>query len=386
MILFSNVPVGSKNFVITDEESSPLFCERVLDREYNGLRKFRVFASRSDFTLLNATTQKLYLYFDANNPQPSTYVGGVSERPEVWNSDYKLVYHLLRDPLSTTIKESTSMGADLTIKGISEPMPQEGVDKYGSYIDFNGVSNWAESQAFDFSSLETQFTFEILHYLRSSGSYDRFMGVGTGNYVPGFFTGGVATKYNVGGWSVPYDSTTSITYDKLRSAVLRYNSNRYNLFVNAVKDSVEISSSNTADLSNSTFWLGNDPTNAGNGTYVIDGYLGSVRVSSIPRSDNWLTTSFHNDLNRLTVPSALEAAEHHFSGQVLVRGVPYDGLDVALFKREDSSIVSSTTTVSGGLYDVYSTYAGEHYLVVFPPSGTNLNAQIFGNLITTFSG
>jgi hypothetical protein len=61
------------------------------------------------------------------------------------------------------------------------------------------------------------------------------------------------------------------------------------------------------------------------------------------------------------------------SGIVYVNDTTTSGIVVRLYKRLDGELVDETTTVSGGLFEMESSYEGEeHYVIsLYTVSGTN---------------
>jgi hypothetical protein len=61
------------------------------------------------------------------------------------------------------------------------------------------------------------------------------------------------------------------------------------------------------------------------------------------------------------------------SGIVYVNDATASGIVVRLYRRSDGGLVDETTTISGGLFEMESSYEGEdHYVVaLYTTSGTN---------------
>ena len=60
------------------------------------------------------------------------------------------------------------------------------------------------------------------------------------------------------------------------------------------------------------------------------------------------------------------------SGTVQVDSVFTDGINVRLYRRSTGLFVNESTTISGGLFEIESTYDEDHYIIaLYTTSGTN---------------
>lgn len=84
----------------------------------------------------------LYLYYDSAQPDNTQYVGDTGSMPgkNVWNGNYKGVYHMAQDPSFSEVKDSTLNTADGRAGG--SMTPSDLVDaKVGKGLDFDGTDD-----------------------------------------------------------------------------------------------------------------------------------------------------------------------------------------------------------------------------------------------------
>jgi hypothetical protein len=74
-----------------------------------------------------------------------------------------------------------------------------------------------------------------------------------------------------------------------------------------------------------------------------------------------------------------------YSGTVYVDTVAWAGIPVRLYRRNTGALVSGTTSVSGGHFEMTSPYNEEHYIVALY-SNDNTNALIYDWMQSTVSG
>jgi len=79
--------------------------------------------SKSDWTVLAAENTPLFIYYDSTHADNTTYVGDPSDAVvhNVWDSSFKLVYHMRDDPDTSHVRDSTVNAKDGTKKGAAEP-------------------------------------------------------------------------------------------------------------------------------------------------------------------------------------------------------------------------------------------------------------------------
>ena len=91
--------------------------------------------SKSDFTISSSADTELYLYFDANAADNNTYVGDTGNRTEVWDADFKAVWHLNDVPDNASITDSTGNNNDGTKLSADNPLQVDA--KIGKGQDFS---------------------------------------------------------------------------------------------------------------------------------------------------------------------------------------------------------------------------------------------------------
>jgi hypothetical protein len=114
----------------------------------------------------------LYLYYDKNQTDNTNYVGDIGSTPaqNVWDSNYKGVYHLQGDPTTpTSNKDSTSNQNDPTFNG-SMTLEDQVAGEIDGSIDFDGIDDFVSVPNNESLQFTNSLTIEAWIKLNSSGS------------------------------------------------------------------------------------------------------------------------------------------------------------------------------------------------------------------------
>jgi len=113
-----------------------------------------LWVSNSDWVIASGTDTTLYLYYDADQNDNTTYVGvpGSAAGEAVWAASWVMVQHMNDDPDTSHTVDSTSNDADGTKAAANEPIEVTGL--VGEAQDFDGVDDYIEV-AHDASQLLT---------------------------------------------------------------------------------------------------------------------------------------------------------------------------------------------------------------------------------------
>jgi len=87
----------------------------------------------------NSADENWYLYYDNDHADNTAYVKDVGDATDVWDSDFKMVQHML-DLTTSTTEDSTSNNNDGTKKGANEP--NEATGQIGKGQDFDGENDY----------------------------------------------------------------------------------------------------------------------------------------------------------------------------------------------------------------------------------------------------
>ena len=91
--------------------------------------------SKTGWEISSSTDTDFYMYYDNDHADNTDYIGVIGARTEVWDGNYKLVYHM-PDLTTSTVEDSTSNSNDGT--KISADNPAEATGKIGQGQDFDG--------------------------------------------------------------------------------------------------------------------------------------------------------------------------------------------------------------------------------------------------------
>jgi len=233
--------------------------------------------------------------FTPSTRSPFGYVGNIGSHHgrRVWDNGYAAVYHLSQDP-SGTVLDSTTYSRNLTSYG--SMISAQLVDgPTGRAVHFDGVNDYMQSAASNFSDLQTAYTLEAV------GKFD--------------LTRDSAELVRIG-----------VTPNAGNISVLRKDSTNYlfnGVYNDGLQSSIQISGTvygtyGNVFASGSTKAFGNgviDPTTNAvtvenlSSQYITISYdwhpafdandIRSVRISSVARSAEWINASYLSDFDLL---------------------------------------------------------------------------------------
>ena len=99
-----------------------------------------LWASKSDLVLSASGTTTLYLYYDVDHADNTTYIADIGARTEVWRTAARGVFHMA-DLTTSTIEDSTSNSNDGTKKGAGEPAVIT-TGQIANAQDFDGANDY----------------------------------------------------------------------------------------------------------------------------------------------------------------------------------------------------------------------------------------------------
>jgi hypothetical protein len=243
----------------------------------------------------------IYLYYDADAEDNTTYVGDTGDTPaqNVWDSDFGGVYHMAQDPngdVADAIKDSTDTGADGTPSGTMLTADLVAA-QCGKGIDFDGTNdtiilgnNLSATGSLTITAL-VKTTNVGLDY---QGILAKISGT-TCNY--GFYLKAdeVHFQFYNGGWITHTTVAENLSADTyyLVTVVLDTTANTIGLFVN---DAEEYTSAETTELLTNAHdcYIGFD-----SGAEYFSGIIDQVYFSDIARSDAWIKATYHTLFDNL---------------------------------------------------------------------------------------
>jgi hypothetical protein len=369
---------------------------------YTTNNKITLWVSRSDWTISSTEDTTLYLYYDGTKDDNTTYIGdtGSAAAQNVWDSNFAAVYHMNQDPSGGVgcILDSTSNSNDGTpVGGMTSG---DLVDsEIGKAIDFDGSDDYIVVSSASLNPGGSDFTLEAIVKTPGQTTYGDYRDSQT---IVAKGTTGDAQLYNF------YVAETGVLKSNIEGTADQANANS----ITDVQDNGYHHVAITVDrtLSLFAFYLdGSDDGGAGldfSGTTVGDinpsqdltigkysvspyvyqykGLIGEIRVSMAKRSVAWIKATNATLTNSLSALSAVEEMPTYiFSGTVRVLGTTSSGIELVLFHHPSNDLIGTDFSDSDGSFSISSTYDGTHYLVAFPPAGTNYNAEIIYDIQST---
>jgi len=304
-------------------------------------------------TLSSGTNTDFYLYYDKDQLDNSTYVGTTGTPParNVWDSDYKSVWHLHQVPDGTnSITDSTVN----TIAGTTYNMDATNVisGTTTKAFNFNGSDEYIDFGNPQALKITENVTVEVLFKTSDSTA----LLFGNSSYTdPGSqsYSIGITPKID---WFInaPDDqslaSTTSVNDNVLRTVSTTYErlggSNNQKVYLNGVNDGQRTPGSSSITTSNGTFKMA---TLHGSGSYWYAGMASETRVSNTVRSVPWMKATHYSSINSfLTFGSPESSVFFIFTNE--------SPTDLSRY-YESTALVGVTLTVSGSvgpdsIYDI----------------------------------
>lgn len=243
----------------------------------------------------------LYLYYDNNQPDNTTWVGDIDSTParNVWSNNYQLVCHM-RDYQDTShIKDSTSNGYTGTKKAANQPSVETGKISDAQHFHGNEYANLGDIVE------PANVTVEAWVYHNVTGnSDDRIVAKEYGSSTPyvsynldvnSFATGKYGFEIGVSGQLKNIRSNTGSTAAEWRYVAGTYDKSYMRIYVNGVQENYE---GFTSDILYS-----NQPLNVGGdiprSIEFIDGLIDEIRISSVARSAAWIKASYESERDHL---------------------------------------------------------------------------------------
>jgi hypothetical protein len=156
--VFDELGSESKKIAITKSDgTTQIYAE--IESWDNASEEAVIWVSKSDLTLSSSGTTTLYLYYDSNQSDNTTYVGDPGSRTEVWNSTHDLVWNLDSDAT-----DSTSNGNDGTIQGSLS----FGDGLLGGGPTFDGTNDRIDLSALSLLYINNSFSLSFLFNVSSS--------------------------------------------------------------------------------------------------------------------------------------------------------------------------------------------------------------------------
>lgn len=251
--------------------------------------------------LEEAQNTSVYLYYDADAPENTGYVGGIGSAvgQKVWSNRYLGVWHMVGD--TGFVRDSTVNGYDGTISGATPS---------GAGMQFNGIDNAVIIG--DYVYLPSDLTMEADVVFTPTTDPD-YYSIVSKTSVDGIRGSGRLLFHRVGGindfrfdwWDVDaYTQRHTVGIDNF--PVQEQN------IIGATRSASDAALFTNGELvaqcdvnytlpldpyNHGGLWIGSD--NYQNGRWQFEGTINDVRISDTVRSDGWMDVSSRSDMDAL---------------------------------------------------------------------------------------
>jgi hypothetical protein len=165
--IFDEVGSSWQKIAVTKADgTTELYVEK--EKWDSGAEEAVLWVSKSDWSISNSSKTTIYIYYDSTQSDNTTYVADTGSRTEVWDSNYKAVYHLGES--SGSAVDSTSNNNNGTFNG-DLPTPISALIGEGQDLDGTGDRiTIADSTSLDFGTGD----FTISAWGKPDGALDIF--------------------------------------------------------------------------------------------------------------------------------------------------------------------------------------------------------------------
>jgi len=331
-----------------------------------------IWVSKSDWVISNITDTVFYLYYDGDHVNNTNFVGikGSAPAENVWNSDFKGVWHLDEDPSGTPpqIIDSTSGDHDGTSHGSMTSDDQVltiidgGLDFDGAYLtvetDWIEVSNHADLNPT--SAITVEVWAKISPETTATNLVSKVV-VGTNGYMMYMENNGQAFFFVYGLTATNSGGTGVLTIGDWYYLVGVYDGNFLRIYSQGIQENSDIATGSINVNSESLDFARYGANGAGSG----QGWSGEedeIRISSISRSSDWIKATYESSREHLidfgveeTIilesPNSLFGAGFNASSPYVILYWKSNLTDITLFEVQNSTdkiswdyLGSNTTT------------------------------------------
>jgi len=279
-----------------------------------------IHVSASGWTIDPDTDTDLYMYYDSEHADNSTYIGDIDSTPgaTVWDSNFQSVCHMT-DATTSTVKDSTSNSTDGTKKGANEPSVTTG--KVGQAQDFDGANDYISMGNVinvGANGLITMSAIVRADAFPTSGNLAYILGKGyDGTYEAYFlrvYNDAGTLKLTCGSYHNPYNHSADWTVSgwntgEYHSLGATYDGTTWRLYFDGVE---KVTSTTDGPESNSRLLLVGAMDHNGTPQRFWDGIIDSVQVSSTNRSAAWITATYNSLFDTLLTYGGEEIASASF--------------------------------------------------------------------------
>ena len=300
--IFDEVTTNGLKIAVTKADGeTELYVEQELWD--NGTESFVLHVSAPGWVIDSETDTDLYIYYDNDHADNTTYVGGVGSRTEVWDANYLIVQHMADETTATTT-DSTSNNNDGTKSSANNPLEATGkiglAQAFSS--DYISMGDLASVAGLTTMTLEAWVN---LSALTADGSIICKYGENQTSFLFWFddVASGSTDTYTL--YVLDDDShnariegsTNAATtgWQYVAATFLANNANGFRLYVDGAEDANSPASSSTVDETKDvTAPLEIGSSHLDSSTRYFPGIIDEVRVSSTVRTAAWVKACYNS--------------------------------------------------------------------------------------------
>ncbi|MCD6149082.1 DUF2341 domain-containing protein [bacterium] len=302
--VFNELGSNYKKIAVTsDDGTTQLYVEVEVWDSANKQAVLHI--SRSSWTISSSSDTYFYLYYDASVADNTTYVGdpGDSVAANVWDDNFKAVYHLSQNPTGGNgcIKDSTSNNNDGTPHGsmTSDDLVDGGV---GKALDFDGSDDYVDCGSDGSLDITGPLTIESVVKLSSTGGSQAFF-EGRLQYTLWVNSSGRVRLADTQGNYCDSDSG-DFAWDVYQYVAGKFSGSSGDSITTS-NAAVFINDANVTAATGGT-WLPQSLSTAviacspqATPISFADGLIDEVRISNVARSDAWIKATYYSLFNSL---------------------------------------------------------------------------------------
>lgn len=295
--IFDELGANSQKIAVTkDDGVSQIYVE--IETWDASSEKAWLWVSSSDLTLSSSSPTTLYLYYDNNQSNNSTYVGNTntSAAEAVWDSNYLAVHHF--GATSGTYYDSTSNNNDSSSLSLTARSASASC-LAGNCPEFNGSTNHVTLVENNTLDLTSNFTIQLTadHDTYAPSSYPSLVdkNIDTGYSLYSEASSNSLKLDSYGSSTYLYSSTSIISLNTRQNLAITYSSSSTGAFYVNSSSAGGNSSTGPFPTNNDGLIIGNDLPQE----YPFDGHIDELRISNTPRSAAWIKADHHSMTDNL---------------------------------------------------------------------------------------
>lgn len=312
-------------------------------------------------TVTSGTDTTLYLYYDSNQADNTSYIGDTGDTPaqNVWDEYFLAVYHMVDNPGNQSTKDSTSNVNDGTKGSANNPTETDSIIGKGQLYDADEYIDIGDIDIDGNGTIESMGNPDIITGTKFILSRINSGGTNTTHDISFSIKDSVLRVDlgdNVGGYQI-YATTLSPTIGSYQYMACKVDGSNITVFLDG----------STQSTTQTTTPAGNaNPYRIGNRIYysgAFDGTLDEIRVSTTDRSDSWVKATRYSNWDDIltfseyvvvtftfTNPIPLHLSTVYGTSHTLQLTVTCSGedspyiYDAKFFDASDDSQIGSTTS------------------------------------------